>query len=208
METDRRRNDTKIRIMKNAITLFSEKGLDAVSIRDITGKTAVSTASFYNHFKTKDELLKDIFDYYNGKIIKPVENNYNIEGMIVKLGVKKFLKSLIELMFNTEHDEELYLLSRVIAMEQFKNPVAAEIAYKSRKKSRDTMAGIFKLMAKNGLIQVEKPKLLADTFSYMLVGISTDYYYQRYILNMTQSELLKDMKTRVNQFYTNFLKPD
>lgn len=52
-------NDTKDIILKDAIDLFSEKGFDGVSVRDIAGKAQVNLAAINYHFKNKENLFKE-----------------------------------------------------------------------------------------------------------------------------------------------------
>ena len=49
---------TKERIIDQALDLFSRKGYDGVSVRDISGAVGIKESSLYNHFKNK----QDIFD--------------------------------------------------------------------------------------------------------------------------------------------------
>jgi AcrR family transcriptional regulator len=68
METDRRipmqTPSTKERIMDAAIRLFSDTGYDAVSMRDIAAEVGIKAASIYNHFPSKRDILKKIFEFY------------------------------------------------------------------------------------------------------------------------------------------------
>ncbi|HTH46821.1 MAG TPA: TetR/AcrR family transcriptional regulator [Candidatus Limnocylindria bacterium] len=54
--------DTRSRILDVAELLFSEKGLDRVSIRDITQKARVNLAAINYHFGTKDDLIAAVFE--------------------------------------------------------------------------------------------------------------------------------------------------
>jgi AcrR family transcriptional regulator len=53
---ERRRRDTRFRLMGAALTLMSEKGLHGVSIQDITNQADVGFGSFYNHFPSKEAI--------------------------------------------------------------------------------------------------------------------------------------------------------
>ncbi len=67
--------DTRQRILEAALDLFSQRGFEAVSVRDIAGAVGIRESSLYNHFRSK----RDIFDtivtvcwqkaeaYYRGK---------------------------------------------------------------------------------------------------------------------------------------------
>ncbi|WP_395018536.1 TetR/AcrR family transcriptional regulator [Dongia sp.] len=52
---------TRQRIVEGALRLFAEKGVDATSIRDIAGSAAITEPAIYRHFKSKDDLVWEIF---------------------------------------------------------------------------------------------------------------------------------------------------
>ena len=55
---------TRDRIINSAIFLFSDKGYSKVSVRDIAKEVGIKAASLYSHFKSKEEILHSIYDYY------------------------------------------------------------------------------------------------------------------------------------------------
>jgi AcrR family transcriptional regulator len=59
---DARRTDTRERILTVAATLFSEKGYNATSIRDISDALGLTKAALYYHFTSKDQILHAIID--------------------------------------------------------------------------------------------------------------------------------------------------
>ncbi|WP_175559343.1 TetR/AcrR family transcriptional regulator [Sediminibacillus albus] len=65
-------NEKKKKIIETSISLFAEKGFYSTSIQEIVDKSDLSKGSFYLHFRSKDELMLRIFEYYyelmNGKI--------------------------------------------------------------------------------------------------------------------------------------------
>jgi len=54
--------ETKERVLDMAERLFAERGIEAVSIRDITRAARVNLAAINYHFGTKQELVAEIFD--------------------------------------------------------------------------------------------------------------------------------------------------
>src|SRR6185503_19345859 len=54
--------DTRSRILDVAEELFSEQGLDRVSIRAITRKAKVNLAAINYHFGTKEDLIAAVFE--------------------------------------------------------------------------------------------------------------------------------------------------
>ena len=54
---DRRRAETRARLLAAARELFAEKGVGATRIGEITERADVAAGSFYNHFADKDEIV-------------------------------------------------------------------------------------------------------------------------------------------------------
>jgi AcrR family transcriptional regulator len=55
-----RRTDTRERIQKMALDLFSEQGYEKTSLREIAERLGVTKAALYYHFKTKEGILASI----------------------------------------------------------------------------------------------------------------------------------------------------
>lgn len=58
---------TKEKIILSAIVLFSDRGYDNVSMRDIAAEVGIKASSIYNHFPSKRDILKSIYSFYNDK---------------------------------------------------------------------------------------------------------------------------------------------
>ncbi|MBC5773354.1 TetR/AcrR family transcriptional regulator [Pontibacter sp. KCTC 32443] len=61
LEVNQRREASKNLIIETALQLFSQKGFDKTSIRTIAETAGISLGLMYNYFKSKDELLVEIF---------------------------------------------------------------------------------------------------------------------------------------------------
>lgn len=59
---DRRSQRTQQALMEALVALLAEKHYDEVSINDIVERANVGRSTFYAHFQTKDELLKNGFE--------------------------------------------------------------------------------------------------------------------------------------------------
>jgi AcrR family transcriptional regulator len=57
-------SSTKEKIMNAAIRLFSEKGYDLVSMRDIAQEVGIKASSIYNHFPSKRDILKSMYEFH------------------------------------------------------------------------------------------------------------------------------------------------
>ena len=57
---ERRKERTKENIRQAALELFKVHGVKKVSVSDIAAKAAVSPVTIYNHYGSKDELVRDV----------------------------------------------------------------------------------------------------------------------------------------------------
>ena len=53
--------ETRVRLLDTAERLFGEKGLDGVSLRDITSAAGANVASVNYHFGSRDGLIREVF---------------------------------------------------------------------------------------------------------------------------------------------------
>ncbi|MFI7142464.1 TetR/AcrR family transcriptional regulator [Streptomyces massasporeus] len=56
----------KGKLVEHAETVFRRQGFNGASVQDITGAAGVPKGSFYNHFKSKQQLAADIVRRYSG----------------------------------------------------------------------------------------------------------------------------------------------
>jgi AcrR family transcriptional regulator len=61
-------NTTKDKILKAAARLFSIRGYDGVSTREIAKAVGINSASIYYYFASKEDILKDLYRYYSDQL--------------------------------------------------------------------------------------------------------------------------------------------
>jgi AcrR family transcriptional regulator len=59
---ERRRAATRARLLAAARRLFASQGFEVTTMRDIAGEADVALGSFYNYFRTKDEVLEALLE--------------------------------------------------------------------------------------------------------------------------------------------------
>ena len=62
---ERRKEQKKENIRRAAIELFQTHGFKKVSISDIAERADVSQVTIYNHFGSKEELIRDVLQWYS-----------------------------------------------------------------------------------------------------------------------------------------------
>lgn len=56
--------NTKEKIFDVALDLFSKRGYDSVSLREIAEEVGIKKSSIYSHYSSKEAILMDIFEYF------------------------------------------------------------------------------------------------------------------------------------------------
>ena len=100
---ERRKEQKKENIRRAALELFKIYGMKKVSINDIASRAAVSPVTIYNHFGSKEELVRDVVK----QLILSLQEKYQaiIEGekpFLEKLELIVFDKTQIAREYNGE----------------------------------------------------------------------------------------------------------
>ncbi|MCL2774635.1 MAG: TetR/AcrR family transcriptional regulator [Oscillospiraceae bacterium] len=61
---------TKEKIMRVAAKMFSERGYDKVTTREIAKVVGINSASIYYYFPSKEDILKSLYRFYNEELRK------------------------------------------------------------------------------------------------------------------------------------------
>ena len=109
--------DTKERILKEALSLFSQKGFKAVTVEDIAQKVGIKAPSLYKHYKGKREIISALLEVSTNRykeFIATILVSPDSPPTPTELGDK--LSSLLEYSL---HDEYIAPLRRIMIIEQF-----------------------------------------------------------------------------------------
>jgi AcrR family transcriptional regulator len=72
---------TKKRLFRSAVTLMDDFGYDNVTIEDISQKAGVSVGAFYHYYKSKTDILLELYvhiDDYFEMIVEPLVNGDDV----------------------------------------------------------------------------------------------------------------------------------
>ncbi len=103
--TDKRRNNTKDKIVENASHLFATKGYNNASIAEIEQLSGLKAGSggLYRHFTSKAEILLEVVNQYHVRIISVRNNLFGCYSGDLEADLKSILKTLINFM-KSEHN--------------------------------------------------------------------------------------------------------
>lgn len=177
--------NTKEKIFNVSLDLFSQKGYDSVSLREIAEEVGIKKSSIYSHYPSKESILMDIFDYFtqqfeynpivNNDKIKLDENNPFLEDPILfyHMGSEAIKQMVFQetnlkiwklILIQMHHNETIKLF--------FQNEILV--------KPLVFWNGFFTLLKEKGIIREDSnPKLLAKQYFsfpiYLLLEICAKY---------------------------------
>ena len=108
MATDRRIVRTRKALSEAIISLTLTSGYENVLVKDITRYADVGYATFYRHFKSKDELLRYALKYALERLqeaVEPMDNLYD-EAVAMYNDVRK-RRSFYQVYLQLSHDNEI-----------------------------------------------------------------------------------------------------
>ncbi len=83
---------THQKIYNTSLKLFYSKGYDKVTVDDICDKAGVSKGAFYDHFKSKDQVIIDLFltadETYDEYAVKELGSHMGVAEKLFLLGKK------------------------------------------------------------------------------------------------------------------------
>ncbi|GAF63486.1 putative transcriptional regulator [Bacillus sp. TS-2] len=114
----RNKEQTYKQIMETAFTMFSEKGFDQTSLNHIASEIGISKPAIYYYFKSKDELIKTLFEMIVAEIqsITFIDleelNAKNVKSTLYQVGESAILRQEKDLNFNQLFNHYVLLSTR------------------------------------------------------------------------------------------------
>ena len=88
---ERRRVETRERIIRAALSLFSERGVTATTVEDITNAADVGKGTFFNYFPSKEDILAHLCQLQMGRIrdfvSRTVDSSESLDRVLYELAL-------------------------------------------------------------------------------------------------------------------------
>ena len=192
---------TKDKILSTALDLFSTKGVEGVSISDITGKVGIAKSSLYSHFKSKQAILDSILELYQSEINKISIDPNEYDRMVRTLSPEEFWNRILEKYLKTWSSEYLSRISRLIVLEQYKTETALALILEETRRILGLSEFIFGKMVEYGKIHPFGPADLARECAYALRGMLLEYDVLK-----AHGKSVKKIKASMRAFIHSFCK--
>lgn len=159
------REDKKDRLLSVCEKLFLEKGYDETSVDDILTASGYSKGGFYHYFKSKDEVLSEIFDRLFKKIVEELSIIVGDE----KIPAIEKLKMCLERQMNMKKPVFLPFLKYMINKEKV-NYMTFKCFVDSLKVIEPLMVNIIEQGVKEGCFDVKYADETVELLMKTLVG--------------------------------------
>jgi AcrR family transcriptional regulator len=119
---------TRERILNISIAQFAKYGYNGTSMQQIADMAGIRKSSIYNYFKSKDQILKEIYEIFTGEMTKQIASKEQIKTDLGKsASVEDYLKNKISSYFESSVTSYTGRLWKVILQEQFRDDRAAAL---------------------------------------------------------------------------------
>jgi len=156
--------DTKERILRAALEMFSQKGYAGTNLRELAASLGMGKSSMYRHFESKEALWNTLLDemiaYYAERFgspehLPPVPDSP--EGLVAMT---------MRMVAFTVRDEKVVMTRKVLAIEQFRDARARELATRHFLTGLTEMfTHVFAGMMDRGLLRRDDPAMLAFAYT-------------------------------------------
>lgn len=151
---------TKERILESALNLFSEKGYDGVGVDLVAEAAGIKGPSLYRHFKGKEDILNCLME----KVGEYYSANFGSENHPGKIpdSMSELVEVSLQKISFTMHDDTLKKARKLLAMEQFRNKMIAELNSSHQLDGLQQMyQHIFEKMMDKGIMKKGDAKFIA-----------------------------------------------
>lgn len=167
--------ETKEKIFACALELFSQKGFDGVSIRDIARAVGIKESSIYNHYNGK----KAIMDEVCGRFVETLSVSRpplsEVEKQLCSARPSEVFKGLI-LSYGSQIDPKIAQMARTVFAEQYHNETARRIFMEEILKNNSRYyEQVLDLCERKGLIWHCDTKVVANLFNNAQITLCTQY---------------------------------
>jgi TetR/AcrR family transcriptional regulator, biofilm operon repressor len=190
-------NNTKERILHEALSLFSVKGYDGVSMSDIAEVVGIKAASIYKHYSGKEDIFNSIvqsFEERTESIFTPTlldNNKYRDISPQLLIGMIKHTFQIYA------SDPFLSKCRKLFMISSYGRPEIGDVYAKYFiTMPMQYQAGIFSSIQSSKSSETRDPSIMAYHFYAPILILLQKYDYE----NIRLEEALEQIELLVNQF--------
>lgn len=156
----------KEEIIYATLELASENGMKGVSMSQIADKVGIKAPSIYNHFKSKDDIIREMYSFLR----QQAQNNSNqntsdYTKFFEKKELEEILMGSLSTYMGIVSDKNMLRFFKVLYSERSTNPAAAEIMVEETERMIGKSRDLFYALAVHGKIKNENVDTAAMTYA-------------------------------------------
>lgn len=201
--------ERKEEIILAALELASENGLKSLSMSRIAGKVGMKAPSLYNHYRSKDEIVKAMYSFLRQKAQQNRSSGFVDSGDLASGNLEQILMKSLSAYLSMISDPDMMRFFRVLYAERSISPLAAGIVLEETEHMIRSTKNLFYALAVHGKIKSEGVDMAAVTFA-LTVHSLIDYRMDRITAGITDrfgdggSPCTKELAEFVRWFSTQF----
>ncbi len=133
-------NDKQLQILNSAEKLFSCKGYDGASVRDIAEEAGVNIAMISYYFGSKEKLMQAIFESRTSQLTEKIEGLLKNEGLTPLQKLEIVVDDYVDRIISKERFYKLMICEQMME----KNTVVTELLNALKKKNTELLGKLLK----------------------------------------------------------------
>ena len=198
--------NTKERILQESLTLFSIRGYEAVSMREIGRSVGIKESSIYKHYSGKQAILDaiismaktEINEMYIDLSVPNADNNNTIKNYL-NMEIEDIARLCTDMTVSQINNEIVLKFRRLLTIEQFRNPELQDI-FIELFIDRPMMyqEKVFEFLLESGVLK-------GGTANMMAMEFFSPFFMMQYKLQNSHEQMIKVLQEHTISFIKKYL---
>ena len=198
--------NTKERILQESLTLFSIRGYEAVSMREIGRSVGIKESSIYKHYSGKQAILDaiismaktEINEMYIDLSVPNADNNNTIKNYL-NMEIEDIARLCTDMTVSQINNEIVLKFRRLLTIEQFRNPELQDI-FIELFIDRPMMyqEKVFEFLLESGVLK-------GGTANMMAMEFFSPFFMMQYKLQNNHEQMIKVLQEHTISFIKKYL---
>ena len=193
----------KEEILYATLELAAENGIKGVSMSQIADKVGIKAPSLYNHFKSKDDIIREMYGFLRARAQtggNPAPMDFS---KLADKSVEEILLGSVSAYMGIVSDKYMLQFFKVLYSERATNPVAAQIIVEETERMLQSSKNMFYALVVHGKVKNDDIDTAAITYSLTIHSLID------YRMDMLTAGIIKEFGEEgrpVPQNMTDFIR--
>jgi len=155
----------KEEILYATLELAAENGMKGVSMSQIADKVGIKAPSLYNHFKSKDEIIREMYLFFRGQAQNGSSTVSVDFSKLMDKSIEEILLGSVSAYMGIVTDKNMLRFFKVLYSERSSNPAAAQIIVDETERMLQSSRNMFYALVVHGKVKNDNIDVAAMTYS-------------------------------------------